>query len=869
MKRTQVETRGMSATPLYAEGDAQTLYNLRKKDGALQPVTPRSTLWGSGDRYSIVFLHRGDSYQHWIGAKFDGYNRDLLYWGIDSNDPQPLGIMAPGSSVTGIAQTGNLLTVMTTTGLYYAVCKNGRYIWLGKLPPAPVFRLMLNDALLSVAYEYGWVYSDDTPQKGEFISNLPGLVLKAMDWYVHGGEDISGDYHAPMNPSLFDAHLVQAALRLFDGSLVRYGPPVLLMSEGNILDLKKVTYKSNSSLMDFALSNISVAIKGFKFIVGGVSVPSPWADIVKSVDLFISPPLALSDMNNMRTDYYVPGDNSTITVRIIDALTPELIDRVRRESRLYLFHSFPVDGEATWGAALPASADEVDRIRSIEQAEMLPVDTFSGNDIVAAGDYTYNSRLHLYDLKTLMFEGFSAYDFGVYSAYNGVAEPAAAGSDFVIETELMFGNTVEYAYRRSSGAVTHLGALLSYPDPRAKRMTVYRVESAEYWKKALSVPLTPHEGLPIAFYLDPELKPLQLAPAFISEFARDTAVRAVSHAPNIVKVSELENPFRWPNEMTYPIGSGRILAIASNVMHVSEWNYGTYPLFVFATDGVWTMQVGTGEVVYTRVPSLTSDETPVSGVVCPTPYGVAFISRRGLMLVNGQQMGFLSAPLDGRFMPAVMETCADTEGVLPPMPQESFADFLESTRVMVYDPYEAELTVADGRDAATYYNYVYSFRSQMFYLSSERIDRTVINTFPELYVIEAKSDAPTTVKSYALEASPLAHTGLVTRPIMFGGIDIKRLERLILRGLLYDIDSPVSGKEPVFVIYHSMDGVHFSITRGLRRSPGSYKDIDMGLMARSKFRYYAFAAGFTAERQTSLYLLDAALEEEYNNSKLR
>jgi hypothetical protein len=88
---------------------------------------------------------------------------------------------------------------------------------------------------------------------------------------------------------------------------------------------------------------------------------------------------------------------------------------------------------------------------------------------------------------------------------------------------------------------------------------------------------------------------------------------------------------------------------------VHSTNYGRHPRFVFATDGVWTLNVGDGETVYATLSSSASEEVPVSGTVCGTPYGVAFVSRRGLMLINGRTVEFLSPQLEQQPPPLALE----------------------------------------------------------------------------------------------------------------------------------------------------------------------------------------------------------------------
>ena len=48
-----------------------------------------------------------------------------------------------------------------------------------------------------------------------------------------------------------------------------------------------------------------------------------------------------------------------------------------------------------------------------------------------------------------------------------------------------------------------------------------------------------------------------------------------------IKVSEVNNPFVFDDKLTYVVGSGKILAMISNSIRISEGQFGQYPLYVF------------------------------------------------------------------------------------------------------------------------------------------------------------------------------------------------------------------------------------------------------------------------------------------------
>jgi hypothetical protein len=331
-------------------------------------------------------------------------------------------------------------------------------------------------------------------------------------------------------------------------------------------------------------------------------------------------------------------------------------------------------------------------------------------------------------------------------------------------------------------------------------------------------------------------------------------------------VAEVDNPLLFPDARNYTAGDGTVLALGTNAMRVSDYGYGTHPLFIFATDGVWTLNVGAGDVLYSTLSSPASEEVPVSGAVCATPYGVVYISQRGLMLVSARGVEFISPDVEETAPRVGMELPVQAEGVVLPFPTVSVRDYILGADFIMYNPHEAEIII---RRRGFAWSWALSLPARMFYRSTERIDVPVANVYPELYGLAAAGGLQELV-DYARSESPRAHVCLTTRPLRLGTDDIKKLDRVILRGVLYGLQSPVEGKKPVFMVWSSDDGDGFMLTRGVTRETGeSCKDVDTGLLARTKHRYFIVQAGAVMEEDSRLLLFDVMVGKEYFNEKMR
>ncbi|MFR9165700.1 MAG: hypothetical protein ACLVKO_05565 [Dysgonomonas sp.] len=98
---------------------------------------------------------------------------------------------------------------------------------------------------------------------------------------------------------------------------------------------------------------------------------------------------------------------------------------------------------------------------------------------------------------------------------------------------------------------------------------------------------------------------------------------------------------------------------------------------------------------------------------------------------------------------------------------------------------------------------------------------------------------------------------------------IKKLERIIMRGVLYNLDTPIEGEKPVIMVSHSNDNVNYKIIKGLLLNKGNYKDLDLGLLSRSKYRQFVFCFAGQIDEDSYINCVETMIEKEYNNTKMR
>ncbi|MDR1120264.1 MAG: hypothetical protein LBM08_05035 [Dysgonamonadaceae bacterium] len=920
--RTQTSFNGISTTSVYQEGDCHSLVNLRKKNGAMLPVSPRGMRYEIGDQYDLIFIHETPKYKNWIGVKnHSGGNSDIYYWKEDEGQfTIPIKIsLAQVNNVNDIEQTGNILSLITGNGIQYLLYDKDEYNFLGKFPELKNIKYLIVPK--DVSKFYGEVFgfiddSDDNSISETYSKALPISLLKERSIAIFNKVVNELD-----NMFFSDAHLMIFAFRLYDGSLVKASMPVLLTnpnyseSEVSFLwypvlenQIMNARIRTGVGVGDKEAATINIRLYRV-FLDFDLSYLENWRDVIQSVDVFISKGLGYFSENNFRDlkyeDLYLnEGGHASIfgsypllldQSKMIDGLDSALfyhmysIEIGEKNSITFSSIENPTQGQYSF--------PKKDYLNNLIYNELLSVDAFSNHSISSKSSYVYNSRVHIANVKNILFNGWS-YDFGnmfrlkdALPTYNGFrlidymqySYPRSIGSValLLIAVDLKIDGREETVISQyeTQDLPTYfwMNPYFAYPDTRAFRARFYWSTGVSHYK-IHEIELKPSFSMNLAYYISTtgdktkvmppipnviqSIQPEQLPSAPAEHFYMYPVVEHTE--PNKLKVSALNNPFVFPNATTYILGSGTILNMNSVAIRISEGQFGQYPLYVFTNEGIYSLQVGQGEVVYSNQSAPVSYETPSTDIICSTPFGIAFASARGLCIIMGQEVALLSGGLQQAPRELNIQSHPSLEGILLNYGALSFTEYVKQIEFMLYDPHENELIISD-KDSD--FNYVYSFDSKQFYISTEKVDQVIENSFPELLVCE-NSQGKTAIKDYAIAGTADTHISLITRPLVFDTPDFKRLERMVLRGTFFDLRD-LAGKKPFVLNYFSIDGVNFDILRGIPLPLQSRKDVDMGLFGGSKYRQFIFALGAMVSDKSEIQYLESEVSKEYNNDKMR
>lgn len=552
-------------------------------------------------------------------------------------------------------------------------------------------------------------------------------------------------------------------------------------------------------------------------------------------------------------------------------------------------------------------------LKNITQQLILPADTTNRDGIKARGSYSYNGRLHLFDYDRTQFHGYplsyffenevegcvpivKGYDNRVYgmtkaqaemvvgnktkwlNEWNGYEDKWSWYVGVEIEREDGKCQVVRYApfqtdaFKLLGDGISEidvyareffsLNGCLSYPDSRAKKMTIYIRSSVKnpttgdvYKHYYREFDLTPHERLNMACYISNDLKPIdmternneiqpspnpQIDPTKFDEF------NTSHHYANGLRVSAVDNPLYLPAEYSYFVGNTGIVGMMANEVAVGTGQTGDAPLMVFTKDGVFGLFVdSSGQLAYQYARPICSDVCNNAASIVRVDGGIVFGTERGLYMLKGATAVDIGEIAEGSaqdFMRTLPSTpfqdfpnvvrgafvhyklgdfgrIVDGKPVSSMYTQEDFR-YYQMGACVGYDHKEQELIVAnDLRD----YCYIKDYEGRWRRLSQKVSE--VIPCYPDTYVLS--NGAIYTLDRFKSNGG-MRRVWIMTRPIslqsigyrMSDAVALKENYRVILRG---EFETKVNTQVGLYVL-GSYDGRRWECIGGNERS-GKFVDI--------------------------------------------
>lgn len=833
------------------DGMCSELINARPKNGSIEPVGRPILERQFAEGKSPVFVHKNGTYEHLIS-----YANDIVLFDSDKVAGQWVIKNIAFAQIPGVKQiqsVGNILVMATDESIHYAIFIGGEYTYLGDQIPEPSIRF-------SCIKEEA-VYSDDISCNLEPAVRLQDVGSLAT--LNEAGEKIitnsfKASYYKLLQEDVYDAGhviypiLVRYAVRLFDESYVMHSSP-LLVGEPNFIRMavSKTKFDFDSlSVESFTYKLIAnPRTIGVKYDLSGLS---GWKDVASSVDIFVSRPFVINDLDS--TIKTVPVlDENNMMVDLPFKSESELLEEIGEISNFYLVKSIPIGDISNGFENIFA---EGKAFKNLEQQDVATDDDFTRSRITG-NLYTYNGKLHVGNIREKLAKPYPLVMFAVSDI-----------NEFTVNTEVHV--KTESGMKIVHGASMAYGAMvspyLSYPDSRAVKMIIY---NDKYYDE---IPLKPHPFLNIAYSLK-GLYPYSITDKYgtYTPLPEDS----VSVAPNKLKVSNVSNPFYFPAKQTYTVSSRNIVAMATATTALSTGQFGQFPLYVFTGEGVFALSVGTGDIAYANSFSVTRDVCNNPDSIVSTDDAIVFSTDSGLKILSGSTVRDISSDMDG-YLPTVVDSSpiikkiAGVGGFSDKLSSTEFIYYLEEAKVG-YNYEDKEVIVANRNYP---YSYVFNMQSGSWYKISASINR-FLNSYPECLAVFSDYGVYNMHNGHRTVNKIL----LLTRPIKFGTLTHKRIVQSAIRGVIRPSESLVYFRgETVkfrdqeilafskcgFYILGSNDAEHFILLSG-REKIEDVRDLITKMNKTKAFKYFMIALVGGIRTDVALNYIEFMVDETYTN----
>lgn len=335
----------------------------------------------------------------------------------------------------------------------------------------------------------------------------------------------------------------------------------------------------------------------------------------------------------------------------------------------------------------------------------------------------------------------------------------------------------------------------------------------------------------------------------------------ITQNPNVIKVSEAENPLVFPAANSVQVGSSIISALSANTRPISEGQFGEAPLYAFTDEGVWVVMLSEAGSYQSRQPALRE--------ICSNPKGILQIddavlypTERGIMMQQGRESVCITDALDDHpfdFLSIYSHSTKDktypnkllATGSIPESDVKyvRFRKYLEKAD-MIYDYYDSRIIVFNPYYT---YAYVYSLKSKMWGTMHNVFNKRV-NIYPESY---ATDKAGKILDVYVKEPTESVPFFLCSRPLTLGQEVYKTMFDCITRGYFSSIQAGKCG----MVLFGSNDLVNWYYI-------SSSVDIFLRSLVGSPYKYFRIALIGKLAPNESISGLSTAFQERLQN-KLR
>lgn len=489
--------------------------------------------------------------------------------------------------------------------------------------------------------------------------------------------------------------------------------------------------------------------------------------------------------------------------------------------------------------------DLSEKLPNIEQQPVAPADTrphsyFSDNSMVL------NGRLHIFNLYEKLFSGYRFQDFSY------IDNVAVGSANTITSYTFISSDGGNYVVKNVNDRATYdrLSKIISYPDARAYKIVVLRrvnlgsADAPEYAHFLREYPLQQHDMQDLAYYYD------FLGTAIDNEYRisetmyndtiaqYDAMINDTLYRPQVMKVSNLNNPMVFPNATTYNIGDGEIRGLAVAHHAISTGQFGQYPLYLFSDKGMYVMESGLPDIVYKTTTPINTHVLLSKKVLCSLENAIVFGTEQGLFIMQGGEFINISEPLNEHSQTRLRHIEQDALHYfgLDNINVRTIQDILPHAHLAYnYKLQELYMFIPD-QDMV----YTYNLQTRTWGINRWNISYIVEN-YPDLLLV--KHDTNNIVQQVPVRTTAdnvCERMILITQPMSFDALmAYKRVLRLTTLSLIKGKDSDTPAQLNV-LIFGSNDGESFALIWQRTMSIVAMHDITVPHIG-GAYRYYVVA----------------------------
>lgn len=725
------------------DGSLQEAINVRYRDGATRGVGDKV----EGDYVETINEHQG-SYNHPVlpDGFYLNYEPDTRrIWLREANFEAGTGdhdvnilTLSEGEDFVGFAHLNKFLMVYSDLNSYTFFWKDTAYIELGKLP-IPIFQPTDTDRTAIVV---------EVPTESEIINSLQNCQGEAIRQIAD-----------KQKSNLWNGNvIIRLAWKLYDGSYIMHSTPYYWnngyfpsYNDGYVTKYRpniRINTPGTTELLEYYVAKLNLY---FHFKPDQLAILHDYYDagLIDSLCVFMTRPVPTFDITSdpnfwvMANSYYYYPSAHSQALKLLDI------------TDYYKIHEFSYNSIVTTpvGSVIP----DLTGIDLITTNTPLVVDDFTNHKLVPSNTLTYNSRMHLSNIMVKLSDigdnfiytdwwnpGTDSYDdiisdsirtiiFGssLYSPCFPEADPGFTllqvatlytpdGTKEVIsevpKTRRVPGTT-NYGYQLYNYGLllrAYIKPFGAYQDYRCTRIRFYmrddfsgvhtllkEIKSTGYTGTNMSVLQTFYTPLLASvntlIYLSTAVDVAAGTPVGLP-----TENRYI-HDTNRIQVTEQNNPLYFPAKNSYRIGNPEdvIIACASINEAISEGQYGRFPLYIFTSSGMFTMEQGDGVVLYAAVNRLNNEVLVKKYSWLSMDMSIVYATKQGLKVISGRESQEISVPVEGPITNPLLGkplyNLAISDDRLPDMiPKLSRSGFLDTVKdcVLAYDKENRELIVS-------------------------------------------------------------------------------------------------------------------------------------------------------------------------------